>query len=342
MIMTAIQVDGVSTKQNIEWVDYAKGIGIFLVVLGHVLGGLRDSSILEASELLNFIVRWIYSFHMPLFFFISGLFVQRSLSKAFPDFVGSKLAVIVYPYFVWSVLQSLLQIIGSQYTNHKLSLSNIWKIVYDPVMQFWFLYTLFIILLVYGVASKLKVSPVIFFISSIIIYYLYRLGVNFGDWTVWQHVMDCGIYFSLGVVVSTSGLMLVADKMNTYLLLLINLSGYFAVAIGVTFQLNQNHLVSPILAFIGINASIAMAILLSRLNVANFIKKWGLLSLEIFLAHLVFAALFRIVLQKIFNFTEPITHILLGTIIGIYAPIALDTICRRVGFKYMFTLRYRR
>jgi ACR3 family arsenite efflux pump ArsB len=171
---------------------------------------------------------------------------------------------------------------------------------------------------------------------------LYRLGVNFGDWNVWQHVMDSGIYFSLGVVFSTSGLMLVADKMKTSMLLLINLTGYLAVAIGVIFQLNQNHFVSPILAFIGINASIAMGILLSRLNGANFIKKWGLLSLEIFLAHVVFAALFRIVLQKIFNFREPTTHILLGIIIGLYAPIALDTICRRVGFQYMFTLRYRR
>ncbi|MFN6462010.1 MAG: acyltransferase family protein [Nostoc sp. DedVER02] len=340
--MTALKLDSLPTKRKIDWVDYTKGIGIFLVVLGHTLGGLRDSSILESSQGLKLIVDWIYAFHMALFFFISGLFVQRSLStKPFRDFVSSKIAVIVYPYFLWSILQSLLQIFGSRYANTKIPLSSIWKIVYNPVMQFWFLYSLFIIFVLYGIAYKLKVSPVIFFIGSTLVSYLDTLGVNFGDWSVLEAVIHCSVYFSLGVIFGSSTLMLTADKVNTYMLILISLSGYLAVALAVKLQINQNYFFTPIIAFIGISASIAMGILLSQLNVASFIKKWGLLSLEIFLAHVIFTSVFRLGLYKIFNFTEPITHIVLGTIIGLYAPIALAIICRRVGFKYMFTLQSR-
>lgn len=64
-----------STKRQREtWIDVLKGIGIILVVIGHVsLGNTLNS--------------WIYTFHMPLFFSVSGYlwggkrknFVQRIL-----------------------------------------------------------------------------------------------------------------------------------------------------------------------------------------------------------------------------------------------------------------------
>jgi fucose 4-O-acetylase-like acetyltransferase len=74
-----VKLDYPLMRERLHWVDYAKGIGIFLVVVGHVLRGLINSSILQPSALLLFVDRWIYGFHMPLFFFISGLFVKRSL-----------------------------------------------------------------------------------------------------------------------------------------------------------------------------------------------------------------------------------------------------------------------
>ena len=43
-------------------IDVAKGIGIILVILAHVLKGKNI-----------FVLEVIYYFHMPLFFFISGL-----------------------------------------------------------------------------------------------------------------------------------------------------------------------------------------------------------------------------------------------------------------------------
>ena len=46
-------------SERYTWIDCIKGIGIFLVVLGHIY---KD----------NYIGQWIYSFHMPLFFMLSG------------------------------------------------------------------------------------------------------------------------------------------------------------------------------------------------------------------------------------------------------------------------------
>ena len=50
------------SEKRISWVDQARGIAILLVVLGHCIGYMDAPG-----------NRWILSFHMPLFFFVSGV-----------------------------------------------------------------------------------------------------------------------------------------------------------------------------------------------------------------------------------------------------------------------------
>ncbi|WP_320408208.1 acyltransferase family protein [Raoultella ornithinolytica] len=63
------------------WVDYAKALGIILVVTGHVNRGLYSSGIYISKEFFILLDSVIYTFHMPLFFFLSGLFFVKSIDK---------------------------------------------------------------------------------------------------------------------------------------------------------------------------------------------------------------------------------------------------------------------
>ncbi|MBH8553904.1 acyltransferase [Nostocaceae cyanobacterium CENA357] len=326
-------------QRRLYWVDYAKGIGIFLVVVGHILRGLVNSSILQPTTLLNFVDSWIYAFHMPLFFFISGLFVQRSLSKPLNSFMLDKLYTIAYPYFIWSVLQGIFQAVGSRYTNKPSSLSDILKIGYEPIMQFWFLYTLFAIFLVYGIFNKLKLSPVLFLAFSILLYSLHVLDVSFGPWGVSYLFRRHAIYFALGAVIGSGVLTSFIARTKPYTLLLMTLTGYLVVGLAVQLQLAENLIAIPLLAIFGIGSSISLAVLLDKFNLVSSVKNWGIFSLEIFVAHTIAASILRIVIQKIFGVTEPVIHFILGTTIGIYAPIALSMICLKLEFPYMFTLK---
>ena len=327
-------------RERLHWVDYTKGIGIFLVVVGHVLRGLLNSSILKPSPWLSFVDQWIYAFHMPLFFFISGLFVQRSLSKPLKVFLLDKLYVIAYPYFVWSILQSIIQIYASKYSNHPITVADIWKIGYQPILQFWFLYTLFVIVVAYGILSKLKLSPNLFLIFSILLYCAYVFNVDFGPWGVLYLVRRHAIYFALGVIVGSGKLLSILNRIKLFALVFITLTGYLAVGLAVQLQLAENVIAIPVLAMLGITASMTLAMALEKSNALSFVKNWGICSLEIFLAHTIAVSVFRIALQKFFGFTEPLTHFLLETAIGIYAPIALIIIiCSKLKFPYIFTLR---
>ena len=72
--------------KRIEWIDIAKGIGIILVVIGHI----------SQIEVLNDI---IYSFHMPLFFIISGYLYKRK-----ENFTKGKFKKILIPYLAFSII----------------------------------------------------------------------------------------------------------------------------------------------------------------------------------------------------------------------------------------------
>lgn len=76
---------------RLEWVDVAKGIGIILVVTGHVWtrGPVRDL---------------IYAFHMPLFFLLSG---YMSRPRPMADFAMRQLRAMVMPYIAFLLLLAL-------------------------------------------------------------------------------------------------------------------------------------------------------------------------------------------------------------------------------------------
>ena len=83
--------------ERILWLDSVKGIGILLVVIGHCL--------IDANTLRN----WIYSFHVPLFFLISGfLTASRNDDTQIPSraeccqYAKNKLRAYIYPYITFS------------------------------------------------------------------------------------------------------------------------------------------------------------------------------------------------------------------------------------------------
>lgn len=88
--------------RRIKWIDIAKGIGIILVIIGHTF---RDE-MLEKSFACYFLRNFIYSFHMQLFFVISGYLLEGSLQK-YTDkakIIEKKIDSLLKPFIVYSLL----------------------------------------------------------------------------------------------------------------------------------------------------------------------------------------------------------------------------------------------
>ncbi|MFN2747971.1 MULTISPECIES: acyltransferase family protein [Bacillus] len=77
-------------QKRIDWIDASKGLGIILVVLGH-------------TPTTDWLKTFIFAFHMPLFFFLSGV-VYHDANLTFKSFLYKKMKTLLLPYFIFSVL----------------------------------------------------------------------------------------------------------------------------------------------------------------------------------------------------------------------------------------------
>lgn len=77
-----------SNDSRVAWIDVARGLAVFIVVFGHTYIS-KDT------------FRLVYSFHMPLFFIISGLTVNRDklLSIPIKEYVKKIAKRLLVPYF---------------------------------------------------------------------------------------------------------------------------------------------------------------------------------------------------------------------------------------------------
>lgn len=137
-----------TSPARIRWIDAAKGIGLLCVILGH-LG-------------IPLVETWVYFFHMPLFFFLSGL-VFSGGKYDFQTFLKKKLRSLVLPYFTlgggiflfWCLLYALEGRPGGDYL---LMLKNF--LVQEHFWTVWFLACLFLTeLICYAIQRALGKKP---------------------------------------------------------------------------------------------------------------------------------------------------------------------------------------
>ena len=80
-------------KQRIEWLDNLRAVAIFFVVLGHTVG------------LPGYVEKLIFSFHMPIFFWISGLFAKESIRhESLSGFISKRWRKRLIPYLSFSII----------------------------------------------------------------------------------------------------------------------------------------------------------------------------------------------------------------------------------------------
>ena len=133
---------------RIQYIDILKGIGIILVVIGHIY---------KNQNIFN----WIYSFHMPIFFFAAGwLYKERSV---YID-IKRRIQTIVIPYFCFGLLTLLYwQLIERRFRDSEMSFGwSVFGLIFgqydylDFNVHLWFLPCFFTIVVFYNVLVKMS------------------------------------------------------------------------------------------------------------------------------------------------------------------------------------------
>ena len=143
-------------KKRIEWLAVLQGFSMLLVVIGHVTltNKINDPTTPIATE----IQRVIYTFHMPLFVFISGwLFYYTCIrkKKSYRDMLMSKAKRLLAPFFLFTIVTMVLKIAFPQFMHRAVDTKEIidtfiW-LRSNPLKEMWFIIVLFELMLLYPI-----------------------------------------------------------------------------------------------------------------------------------------------------------------------------------------------
>lgn len=311
------------------WVDRTKGIGILLVVLGHSILGLYPSNLSQESSFLYHVYLTIYSFHMPLFFFLSGLFSFKWSKQEFFPAMYKKVKSLVKPYVVWSILFFMLLILFGNYANNQNAI-NLLMLPFQPSAHFWFLYVLFFIFLTYFLCAKLLPQPWIiaiallgFIVSPFLHFWVFsQLTYNF-------------IFFAIGSSLGTSAKYMKASFNTTRLVMLLLLFVSLSIFVQVKHDAEPLFAITLAIALSGIFSCVE----LGRLK-NNILLTLGTFSLVIYVIHPLFTAGVRTFMRSLHTPNEStmtFVIILLSIAAGCLGPMLIYYLASKSRIqKYLF------
>lgn len=348
------------SKQRFLWLDYAKGIAILLVLYRHVFEGIKRAGIqVQQYSFLEHANIALFSFRMPLFFIISGIFIAKSLQKrGLQRFIETKAKTILYPYFLWGALQITLQILLSGYVNADRSVRDYTYLFYLPRMleQFWYLYALFNVTVIYAVLKvKLKLQPNVQAAIGLVLFYLsavatqQKLDLGFaGD------ILHYYIFFAVGDMLGAS--LNKPEAEHTYgslkwfviLLPLFVIAQYYFLTTNLSYAKMKYMYVEfyqPVLflviALTGCFFMINVSFWLQKADRLVWLRKIGFYSLYIYVAHVLASSATRLMLTKALGINHVLILLPAGIFMGCLLPVLLYKLAIKAGAYWLFTLEKR-
>ena len=271
------QQEGAVLSNRIDGIDIAKGIGMALVVLGHLT---------PRTQVLRILA---YSFHMPLFFILSGYFynekkpVSLSIKKDFHKLILPAYGVLLF--------DSLVSVIKSVFDKAAWPTLIDWMegiILYEGVLwnsPVWFLLTLFLCKNIFLLCSRIHKSLPYVIMSIFVIACSLNLNMFLPSWGGINIIMAFP-FFAAGVILKHLNYKQPGILVNLILTVTWVLASIYNGYTDIHIQMNGNNYL--IFLFTGIAGSylcVALSTLISKISLGSFLKKLGADSFIILLTH---------------------------------------------------------
>jgi len=294
-----MQIKAGADRDPFEWIFIAKGLGIILVVVGHFH---PEASPAYWSEM----VKIIYSFHMPMFFALSGYLYSHG-KYSYTDLVKTKTKRLLYPFVSIAGTFFMIKYVAGLTVNldKSINFQSVYALLYDPVNSYmpllWFVHALFVIFVLFPLA-RLFLNNISIFILLI------AVNVIFGsDYLVFGKAFANMPFFVVGVIlrenVKLSRMLINANWSFIFTPLVLFCSAYaillsvstfslfrypaqfFLGAVGTLFIINLSHAISSI----------------SDNKTKDVLVHIGYYSMTIYLFHTLFESSVRIAFFQIFK-----------------------------------------
>lgn len=247
------------TTNRIEYIDIAKGLGMILVVIGHCINGKTFSG------------TWINSFHMPLFFILSGLCFSEKKYPVFLPFLKKRVKTLLLPCIYFSILVTSL----STLTHGKFTFQRLIDQTLPGAL--WFVFILFLTEILYYFIQKHNKNKIYTF-SCLFLCLLIGITLNrvgFKPSHSLCSTFTATFYYGLGHILKNNIYKFpLYNKKILIASLLLCLPGILVLITNQSIDLCENNIPEPELLYIFMSISGSFGlIILSTLKVNPMYKK---------------------------------------------------------------------
>ena len=321
----ASAVDG-----RVDWVDYAKGICIVMVVMMHSVLGVEAAA--GQTGFMHLVVMFAKPFRMPDFFLISGLFLAVVIDRNWRTYLDRKVVHFAYFYVLWVTIQFGFKApaFAAESSWSHAGLLYLESFI-DPFGTLWFIYLLPIFFVVIKATRRIP-AAVIWIVAAL----LEMAHVTTG-WTVIDEFGARFVYIYSGYLFAAYVFALSDRARARPMRALAGLMLWALVNAGlVKFGWSEWPLISLALGLSGACAIVTIGMLLARLRWLTFLRFCGEHSIVIYLAFFLPMAATRTLLLHTGVIPDIGAVSLVVTIVGVLGALAIWRLALAAGANFLF------
>ena len=318
------------TAERIDWVDYAKGICIVMVVMMHSVLGVELAA--GQTGFMHPLVAFAKPFRMPDFFLISGLFLSVVIDRDWRTYLDRKVVHFAYFYVLWVTIQfgfkapSFAAETGWTHVGFMYLESFI-----EPFGTLWFIYLLPVF---FVVAKATRRMPPLMIWGTAALLEMAHIATG---WTVIDEFGARFVYFYSGYLFAHHVFALSDRARARPALALAGLAAWALINGGVVGSgFSEWPLISLVLGLAGACAIVTIGTLLARAHRLNFLRACGEHSIVIYLAFFLPMAATRTLLLRAGPIHDVGTISLVVTIVGVVGALLLWRVALAVGANFLF------
>lgn len=319
----------INSHKRLLWPDVLKALAVFLVILGHV------SSVYDSRGYSSPIALWIYSFHMPLFMMLSGMFFRFTLMKDFKIMLIDKSRQLILPLLSWGLVNFLIETLLFLDFNDWVGQIVAYIQSGGPLRGYWYLKCLFLYLVVNYMLVKMTNRLTLAALLSIILF-LILPNINFSGKMI--------IFFWMGVYYEKL-MKLINQKIALLFFGFASIGYYLFGDIKATYLTSSCSLIQYIqFVFTGAFSSLFWMSLFelwlpskTSLRTVEVLQKIGTLSLGIYCIHefFYFDKLYRPIFEKL-NADSAVIQIMYSVVVLILSFAVINLISRSKYLALIF------
>jgi uncharacterized membrane protein YcfT len=319
-----------SAGGRVDWVDYAKGICIVMVVMMHSVLGVELAA--GQTGFMHLVVMFAKPFRMPDFFLISGLFISVVIDRDWRIYLDRKVVHFAYFYVLWVTIQFGFKApsFAAESSWGHVGLLYLESFI-EPFGTLWFIYLLPIFFVV--IKATRRMPPLVIWVAAAL---LETAHVATG-WTAIDEFCARFVYIYSGYIFANYVFALSDRARARPDLALAGLTLWALVNGGlVALGVSEWPLISIALGLAGAGAIVTLGTLLARAHWLTLLRFCGEHSIVIYLAFFLPMATTRTLLLRTGLIPDIGTISLIVTIAGVVGALAIWRIALAAGATFLF------